>query len=75
LLTPLHQGHEVIEEAFQAWQQSSEDGGINVGIGQQFVPACGKATVHRLLLSEVAVLRKSFVRKDLASVKEGPQLN
>jgi hypothetical protein len=47
LLATLQKGLGRVERAFQAWKENLEEGGTDVGIGQPFITACGKAAVHR----------------------------
>src|SRR5262249_23925014 len=75
LLAPLERGDEGVEEALQPGQHAPEEGRIHLGVGSQLLTAGSKATPHRLLLPEGAVLRKGFVGNDLSPAKEGPQSN
>ena len=48
VFTAMEQGHEGIEEAFQAWEQAPEDLRGECGVGAKFVATGGKAMVHWL---------------------------
>ena len=53
LFAPLEQLDEGVEEAFQPGQHATEDAGIDFGVGQELVTACGKAAFHRRLLQRI----------------------